>query len=619
MTALPLPPGQKPRAWQLQAVAAIRQALASGLRRVVVTAATGTGKGTLLAGLARSAEARRVLILVHRDELIRDLAARVRLIPGGPVGIVRGVENGMGAGIVVASVQTLKGARLAQVGRFGLVITDECHHATAPTYQAVFERVNAVRAAAGMGPVPHLGLTATPFRTGKDGTPIGLGDAYEAIVHEHGIVEAIAAGDLVQPIGLRIDTQVELSTVGLKGRDYDPDELAGLIDCPARNEAVADWYVENGDGRAFLAFAVSVAHAERVAAALKVRGVKCEAVWGDMPARERRRIVGAFQAGELAGLVSRDLLFEGFDAPRVEVLLALRPTKSPIIRWQLLGRGLRLHPGKTACVVADFVGFLGDLDLTMRVGLDSGSEGTAPELGARPAILPGDLVVHRYEAERGVGQAVAVEGVLATVAWGLSPGAVAERRQHGVAELQRAPREVVDQTAVPITVTGQSEHVVTILGGVEGGAPWIEVDGDWVCSAAGLGPGLSRHAVVRPSGGRWVLWLVRRQADGPVQALTHRSRGEVVYRSGVAGRVELMRAAEAWIVAEGARWSDPREGWRREPATERDLMAVRGAGYRRGVDGISRGEAVALIGAAWGRGAVAEELRRLRREHGGAR
>ena len=615
MTALPLPPGQTPRAWQLQAVKAIRSAFQSGLRRVIVTAATGTGKGTLLAGLARSAEARRVLILVHRDELIRDLAARVRLIAGGPVGIVRGAENGMGAGVVVASVQTLKGARLAQVGLFGLVITDECHHATAPTYQAVYDRVNDVRKGKGLGPVPHVGLTATPFRTGKDGTPSGLGDAYEAIVYEHGIVEAIEAGDLVRPIGLRIDTQVELSAVGMRGRDYDPDELAGLIDCEARNEAVADWYVENGDGRAFLAFAVSVAHAERVAAALKARGVACEAVWGDMPSRERRRIVGAFQAGELAGLVSRDLLFEGFDAPRVEVLLALRPTKSPIIRWQLLGRGLRLHPGKTACVVADFVGFLGDLDLTMRVDLSATEKGTAPGLGARPAVLPGDLVIHRYEADRGVGQVVTCDGVLATVAWGLTDGAKAERRQHGVAELQRAPREAVDQTAVPIRVTGQSEHVVTILGGAESGVAWIDVDGDWVASA-GAPDRSSLHAVVRTSGGRWVLWLAHRSADGQARAWAHKVGPAVVYRTGQAGRVELMRAGEAWLLAKG-KASDPRSPERQLEASEGELMAVRRAGYRRGIEGVNRGEAVALVGAAWGRAAVADEIKRLRREYAG--
>jgi superfamily II DNA or RNA helicase len=615
MSALPLPPGQTARAWQVAALAAIQSAAQSGLRRVVVSAATGTGKGTLLAGLARAAERGRVLILVHRDELIRDLAARVRLIPGGLVGIVRGAENGLGAPIVVASVQTLRGERLRQVGRFGLVITDECHHAVAATYQAIYERVAAVRKAAGLPEVLHVGMTATPWRTAAGGGVSGLGAAFEAIVYEHGIVEAIAAGDLVRPIGVRIDTQVELDRVGMRGRDYDQDELAAVIDCDARNEAVARWYAENGEGRPFLGFGVSIAHAERLAEALQGVGVACAAVHGSMPMAERRRLIGAYQNGELTGLFSRDLLLEGFDAPRTEALLVVRPTKSEIIRWQMLGRGLRLAPGKSSCVVADFVGFLSGLDLSMRVGIEAGAEGKTGPVELRP-LMVGDVVAHRYDEGLGLGQLLSTDGVIGTVAWGLDSDAPRVRQVHGIAELRRARPEQVEMVAVPMRVTGQTEHLVHLLPASASRA-WVEVEGDWIASARAAKGG-SLHAVVTKRTAGWALWMVVRSPDGAVRSSTEKVRGEIWYRPGAAGRVAQMAAGEAWL-ARGLP-TDLSEAWRQDPATDADLMAARAAGIRRPLEGLSRGEVVALVGAAWGRAAVAAELRRIINEHkGGAK
>lgn len=646
MIPLPCPDGQTPRAWQTQALAALRDAArGAGLRRVIITAATGTGKGTLLAGLCAiyTRARQRVLVLVHRDELIRDLAARCELV-GVTTGIVKGAENGVLAPCVVASVQSLRGEkRLAQLGRFDLVITDECHHATAPTYQAVYARVGEVRTALGLPPALHVGLTATPFRTAKAGGVSGLGEAFEAIIYEHGIRQAIEAGDLVTPQAIRVDTHVELSGLSVRGGDYAEEDLARVIDHDERNEAIARWYVENGGGARFLGFGVSIAHAERLAAAMQAQGVPVEAVHGTMPAALRAERLAAFRSGALRGLFSRDLLFEGFDAPFVSMLLAVRPTASQIIAQQLLGRGLRLFPGKTTCLAVDFVRFLDVLDLSLIPSL-----GVAPEAGAdvgsAPGLRPGDLVVHRYD-DHGVGQILSLvpeADSLCIVRWRPSEPD-AEERRHGLAELAKAPREAVEQVPIPLRVTGVSESSVCILPGSDPRRawPWVaQGEGSksdprrWVCvwephPDEPVRPGgvLGAVAVVVETTGGWVLWVhsVRRgkvKPDGTEWApepFTARPREagqrEPVMEPGALGRLGRMRAGERVLAALGCRVPDLGAAWRQAPATEGQVRRLRALRYGRDLATVTRGEASSLIGAAEGWRAVVAARMENRRQH----
>ena len=640
MKALPCPSGQTPRLWQTLALGALRDAVrGAGLRSVVITAATGTGKGTLLAGLvALYVQARlRVLVLVHRDELIRDLAGRCSLV-GVSVGIVKGAENGIKAQAVVASVQSLRGDRLDDLGRVDLVIVDECHHALAPTYQTILQRVATVRQSLGLAPVLHLGLTATPFRTAKNGGVSGLGEVYEAIVYEHGLREAILAGDLVVPQAIRVDTHVELETLQVRGGDYAEADLERLIDHDERNAVVADWYVANGGGARFLGFAVSVAHAERLAAALQARGVACEAVHGGLHARDRAARIAGLRSGALQGLISRDLLFEGFDAPFVSMLLAVRPTASQIIAQQLLGRGLRLHPGKTGCLVVDFVRYLDVLDLSTLPGLSD--RGTAPDTTAR-TLQPGDLVVHRYD-DHGVGQILQLvehADALALVRWRPTEPDAVDRR-HGLAELTRAPRDAVELVPIPLRVTGTTETQIAILPGSDGRRAW-----PWVALGAGTGRDVRRWVavgergqqtptpdgrldrlivvVVETSGG-WVLWAVEviadsSQADGcRYRATRPRDPGQhdPIVEPGALGRLGRLRAGEAVLARARLAPPDLSAAWRQTPASDAQIRRLRALRYTGATESVTRGEASALIGAAEGWRAVVAARAENRQRHG---
>lgn len=636
---LPLAPGQQPRAWQIDALRAVQAAWRRGLSRVVVSAATGTGKGTLLASLARRAEAKgsRVLILVHRKELIEDLAARVSAIPGAAApGVVQGRRDGSDAPIVVASVQSLV-RRLAGLQPFDLVITDECHHATAPSYQLVYRAVEEARRRSGKPErFAHLGMSATPFRSAADGvSPItGEGEPYEAIVYAHDVVQAIRCGDLVPPRGTAVDTHLDLAGVPIRGADYDEAHLAGVVDVDARNAQIAAVVAERAAGRPFLAFAVSVAHAERLAAAMRGAGLRAEAVWGTMPADLRAQRLADYAAGRLDGLVSRDLLFEGFDSPRTSLLVAARPTRSQIIAWQLVGRGLRLAPGKTDCEVLDFVGFLRSLDFSAFSGPEGATEDRAARKPWRPA--PGDRVVLRYAEGRDVEVGVVAEvddpdePRFVRVAW-----PVAGTGTHAVPDLARAPAEPVPVAAVPIEVRGHTVYSVSVLPGQDVAAArgWYSprVQSPHTSAAPGPAPRaeLSAYgwasqgarlmvAILVPVSAGYSLWAVRLGRDGlRVQELA----ADGVH-GGVAKKLSegsdllcLQREAEAWLDRQGARHlpltSEPMRA-----AAPPDLVArLRAARVDVDPAAVSRGEGWALLAHVQARRAVEDARRELRRRY----
>ncbi len=628
---LPLPPGQTPRRWQLAAVDAVSRAFAPPhrARRVLVSAATGTGKGTLLASLAVRAACKhptaRVLVLCHRKELLEDLQRRIlatirglpsRLTATLTCGLVRAGDNGARARIVVGSVQTLRPARLAEVlaaGPPALVIVDEAHHAPARSYRDILAGVEA-----GLGRPPHvLGLTATPYRTGKNGQTEGLGDAFDALVHEHGIVSAIREGDLVPPEAVRVDLHMELDLSAVRlgaGGDYDEEELEKAVDVDARNEAIADYVAERLGGRQALGFAVSIAHARRLAAALKARGVKAEAVWGGtkanpLPAAQRAALVSRFQRQDLQVLISRDLLFEGFDSPAVEVLIAARPTQSAIIAAQLIGRGLRRHAfadgrEKARCEVWDFCGFVDGVRLDLGADMSTPATAAATVTAQVRGLEPGDLCELVLPPSRGVGcvQRAAADDPIVRVLW---PDG--EEVAHGRPELRRVRPGSSEGPALPLVVRGQTETRVYLLPSAPedraSQRPWVWAVDAWVCSAIVRRGELdvrARGLVREIAPDRWEAWVGvwegrEPSSEAPLARLPVTARGLPL--------AAAQRAVDQALDAVGARRGGWDAAWRSEPATERQVQALRAMG-RRQVAGLGKGEAGDLLDAQIVRKAV---------------
>ena len=344
------------RPYQRQAIEACNAAWTLGTRRVLIVAATGSGKTVTFSHVIqeRLARGQRCLVIAHRGELL-DQAMRTMLTiePWAHVGRVQAGKDGVSAKVVYASIQTIANpARLAKLGTFGLVIVDESHHAMSASYRETLAELGCW---AEGGP-DLLGVTATPDRSdGKD-----LSHIYETVAHEYTIVDAIEDGYLCPPRGRQIATDLDMSKVRVTAGDYNAADLGAEMErVDIGGAIVRGWSDWAPDRKRTVIFVPLVAIAENVAWAFRAAGIDAAAISGAMNATDRRRTLAARHTV----LVNAMLLTEGWDDPEVDCIGWCRPTKSRALFQQAVGRGLRLHPGVVDCLVLDFVGSSGTLPL----------------------------------------------------------------------------------------------------------------------------------------------------------------------------------------------------------------------------------------------------------------
>lgn len=328
-----------------------------GHHRNLLVAATGTGKTVMAAvdyaRLRQTLPRARLLFVAHREEILDQSLATFRHALREPAFGERwvGGQRPRRFEHVFASIQSLSAAGLADLDprHFDVVIVDEFHHAAALSYRALLEHV---------APVELLGLTATPERS--DGLPL-LGWFDGRIAAELRLWDAIDQRRLVPFVYYGIHDGLDLRDVPWRrGRGYDVAGLSNLVtanDVWAR-QVIAQMLARVDDPRTMraLGFCVSVDHARFMARVFTEAGIAATAVWGDSPDDERRAALADLAAGRVNVVFSVDLFNEGIDVPAVDTLLLLRPTDSPTLFLQQLGRGLRRSHGKDACTVLDFVG-----------------------------------------------------------------------------------------------------------------------------------------------------------------------------------------------------------------------------------------------------------------------
>jgi len=347
----------RPEPFQERLLEQIELARLLGRHRNLLVSATGTGK-TVMAALdyARLREAlprARLLFVAHREELLAQSLGTFR------VGLRDHAFGELWVGgrrperfeHVFASIQSLSAARLDDLApdHFDVVIVDEFHHAAAPTYRALLDHVR---------PRELLGLTATPER--GDGLPI-LGWFEGRIAAELRLWDAIDQHRLAPFLYYGIHDGTDLRDVPWRrGRGYDVEALTSRFTADgATARLVLKELLERVDDRErmrVLGFCVSVAHARFMAGVFREAGVRATAIWGESPRSEREAALRDLAERRIQVVFSVDLFNEGVDVPAVDTLLLLRPTDSPTLFLQQLGRGLRKAPGKTACTVLDFVG-----------------------------------------------------------------------------------------------------------------------------------------------------------------------------------------------------------------------------------------------------------------------
>lgn len=289
---------------------------------------TGAGKTVVFSHIPRRG---RVLLLSHREELVRQPVKYYDC----PVGIEQAEQHAADEPVVSASVQTLS-RRLERFDpdSFDLIITDECHHASSATYRKIYDYFH---------PRLHLGFTATPNRA--DG--VGLNVVYEDIIFSRDLRWMIEQGYLCNINCIRAHIGYDLRNVSTRGGDYAPGELQKAMDGTAK--AIAQAYREHGKG-ATLIFAAGVEHAQQIAKEIPGSVV----VTGDT--KDRASIIAAFTKREIPVLINCMVFTEGTDIPLVETVIIARPTQSQGLYCQMVGRGLRLAPGKDRLTLIDCVG-----------------------------------------------------------------------------------------------------------------------------------------------------------------------------------------------------------------------------------------------------------------------
>ncbi len=327
-----------------------------GHHRNLLVGATGTGKTVMAAldygRLRDQLQRSRLLFVAHREEILDQSIATFRYaLRDASFG-----EKWVGGAKptrfdhVFASVQSLNASDLSVLppDHFDVVIVDEFHHAAAGSYTRLLDHLE---------PVELLGLTATPERS--DGLPI-LHWFDDRIAAELRLWDAVDQQHLSPFLYFGIHDGLDLRQIPWRrGRGYDEKALSHVY---TSSDAWARFVVhqlnEHTDAGAMrcLGFCVSVEHARFMAAHFARHGIPAVAVWGDSPRPEREQALRDLAAGTVRVVFSVDLFNEGVDVPAVDTVMMLRPTESPTLFLQQLGRGLRKTKDKAYCTVLDFVG-----------------------------------------------------------------------------------------------------------------------------------------------------------------------------------------------------------------------------------------------------------------------
>jgi hypothetical protein len=197
-----------------------------------------------------------------------------------------------------------------------------------------------------------LGMTATPGRT--DGA--ALDQVFDQVVFERNLLDMIKGGYLVPPKGYRVNLGLNLDLVGSAGGDFVQRQLSKLMDQPMVNRAIVEAWCKYAHNRKTIVFAVDIKHTLSMRDEFKDAGYATEHIDGKMSTRTRGAVLKRFREGVTKILVNCEVLTEGFDEPSIEAVLFARPTQSQMLHIQTLGRGLRLYPLKTECLVIDCVG-----------------------------------------------------------------------------------------------------------------------------------------------------------------------------------------------------------------------------------------------------------------------
>ncbi len=320
---------------------------------------TAGGKTPILATICRDAVTRwngRVLVLAHVKELLEQAVEKLHIIAPDMWDKIGLYSAGLGSRdvehpIIVAGIQSIY-KRAGELGRFDLILIDEAH-LIPPDGEGRYRQF--LTDAQVVNPkVRLIGLTATPYRM-STGTICDTDNLLNSICYEVGVKELITEGYLC-PLKSRSGiTKPNTDGLHIRAGEFIASEVSELMnDNTLVLNACHEIMGLTKPCKSVLVFASGVEHAQRIQKVIEQKGGSCGMVTGDTLDFDRTDTLERFKAGTLKFLVNVNVLTTGFDAPNIDCVVLLRPTASPGLYYQMVGRGFRIHPNKDFCLVLDY-------------------------------------------------------------------------------------------------------------------------------------------------------------------------------------------------------------------------------------------------------------------------
>jgi len=347
----------KPRDYQITAKNKVLSYVAENEgKHPLIALPTGSGKSLVIADIIKHVRKEwniYVLVISHvREILIQDYEAINNYIDEDVGVYSAGLKRREILPVTVAGIQSIHN-RPDEFDHFDFVIIDECHLISPNNetmYRKFLSKIHAI----------YFGLTATPFRLGT-GYIYGNKDSlFDDLVYDltrltefnNLLARGFLSNLIVKQTTLELDTE-DLHT---RGGDFIDSEMSSAFDKAAITELALDEVIEVGvDYKKWLIFAIDIGHAEHIAESLIGRGIPTGLIHSKMEFC-RETTIKKFKEGEYRCIVNVNVLTTGFDDPEIDLIVMLRPTQSPVLHVQTVGRGLRPAPGKDHCRILDFAG-----------------------------------------------------------------------------------------------------------------------------------------------------------------------------------------------------------------------------------------------------------------------
>ncbi|KAL5340366.1 P-loop containing nucleoside triphosphate hydrolase protein [Aspergillus crustosus] len=406
-------PAIKLRDYQEECIQSVIEHVGQGHNRLGISLATGSGKTVIFTQLIgrippRDTTGDKTLIIVHRRELVEQAYRHCQLAyPDRTVEVEMGNRTATGHGdIIIASVRSLtSGDRIAKFNprRFKLVLVDEAHHIVAPTYRTA---------------LAHFGLNEkspdSPILVGVSATfsrfdGLKLGAAIDQIVYHKDYTDMISDNWLANAMFTTVQSQADLGRVRKdKSGDFALGSLSKAVNTARTNDiTVSAWMANAPERKSTLVFCVDIEHTKQLTDTFRQSGIDARYITGTTPKATRDEQLDLFRERKFPVLLNCGLFTEGTDIPNIDCVLLARPTRSRNLLIQMIGRGLRLYPGKKDCHIIDMVATLdtGVISTPTLFGLHPDEvlkDATAEELRDKKAAAdeePAELLSSESEPE----------------------------------------------------------------------------------------------------------------------------------------------------------------------------------------------------------------------------